>query len=314
MDVSIGICTWNRADLLDQTLEHMRHLHVPSEVSWEILVVNNCCTDRTDTVIAAHASALPIRRIYEPRQGKSHALNTATEQARGELILWTDDDVLVDPRWLAEMVVAARAYPEHSFFGGPIDPWFAHPAPGWLADNWPLVSNAFATRDFGPETLEFTPDALPFGANFAIRTAAQRRFEYHTSLGRVGASEVRGEEIQLLVEMLAAGERGRWIPQARVQHYIPPERIGLDYLVRFYHGIGQTQCRRDALRGKPIGQRDLRRKRRRALRRWVGSTLSRAIPIHGSGWLKQRLEAARDRGYYEAGLAMLKEPNVPAAA
>ena len=45
VSVSVVICTWNRAGLLDQTLARMRELHVPAGLAWELLVVNNNCTD-----------------------------------------------------------------------------------------------------------------------------------------------------------------------------------------------------------------------------------------------------------------------------
>src|ERR1700738_3055719 len=95
--VSVAICTWNRARLLGQTLESFVRLRIPEGVSWELLVVNNNCTDDTDAVIERHAGSLPIRRLYEPTPGKSYAHNLAIAEAQGDLVLWTDDDVIVDP-------------------------------------------------------------------------------------------------------------------------------------------------------------------------------------------------------------------------
>src|SRR5260370_34261599 len=106
MRASVIICTWNRPRLLDQTLEQMARLRLPPDVAWELLVVNNNCTDQTDTVLRRHQSRLPLRRILEPRQGLSHARNAAAAAARGEILLWTDDDVLVDRDWLAAYLLA----------------------------------------------------------------------------------------------------------------------------------------------------------------------------------------------------------------
>ena len=304
MNVTVGICTWNRADLLDKTLCQMRQLEIPAGVSWELLIANNRSTDHTDAIIERHARLLPIRRIYEPRQGKSFALNTAMEAARGELILWTDDDVLVDPRWLAETVAAAQAHPEHSFFGGPIEPWFTRRPPQWLKDNWQFVASAFAARELGTEIHEFNRHRLPYGANLTIRTSVQRQFSYNERLGRVGANEVRGEETQVLREMVAAGERGLWIPTAKVQHYIPPERINMDYLIRFFHGMGLTDFQHEVIDGKSLPERRLPRQRRRVLRRAIRgqatALVSRLLPFSRNGWVRARLQAARNWGYYEA--------------
>jgi len=75
--ITVAICTWNRARLLDQTLNHMRNLQIPPDVDWELLVVNNNCTDQTDTVIERYEGDLPIRRLFEARPGLSHARNRA---------------------------------------------------------------------------------------------------------------------------------------------------------------------------------------------------------------------------------------------
>ena len=72
MKVTVAICTWNRASLLDQTLTQMHQLRVPSNVEWELLIVNNNCTDDTDAVIARHHGVLPLRRLFESKPGLSN--------------------------------------------------------------------------------------------------------------------------------------------------------------------------------------------------------------------------------------------------
>lgn len=78
MNLTVAICTWNRAALLDWTLARMRELRIPDGVEWELLIVNNNCTDQTDAVIARHAGVLPIRRIFEVNPGLSNARNRAS--------------------------------------------------------------------------------------------------------------------------------------------------------------------------------------------------------------------------------------------
>ena len=129
MELSIAICTWNRAELLDRTLDTFEKLELPAGLDWELLVVNNGSSDDTDEVIARRGRHLPLRRLCEPRPGLSHARNLAATEARGELVVWTDDDVSVDPHWAAAYWSAARRYPEASFFGGTIDPWFESDPP-----------------------------------------------------------------------------------------------------------------------------------------------------------------------------------------
>ena len=146
MKITVALCTWNRASLLAQTLEAMTHLRVPSEIDWELLAVNNKCTDGTDQVIASYGGRLPLRRLYEPSSGKSYACNLAVREADGDYILWTDDDVLVDADWIAAYGRAFCRYPTAAVFAGRIDPWFAGKTPLWLSQVFPPV----ASRLFRP--------------------------------------------------------------------------------------------------------------------------------------------------------------------
>jgi glycosyltransferase involved in cell wall biosynthesis len=270
MRISVAICTWNRADLLDRTLTEMEQLKVPTGVDWELLVVNNNCSDQTDQILARHADRLPLKRLFEPQQGKSHALNAAISAVHGDLILWTDDDVLVDPGWLAAYATAARELPEAVYFGGPIEPWFEADPPDWLTEAWPKIADAYAFRDLGDSPFPIVRDTLLNGANFAIRADVQRAYPYDTRLGRVGASEVRGEETSLLLRLIDANHTGYWYPAARVRHFIPHARMTLDYIRRYYFGIGQTVAVTDAV-AKPSGTPPWRR-----ARTWLRATLSEA--------------------------------------
>lgn len=80
MLLSVGICTWNRAASLDRTLAALATVHIPTGWDWEVLVVNNNSTDDTDQVIARHAMALPIRRVFG--YGTRDQLQLLREEAR----------------------------------------------------------------------------------------------------------------------------------------------------------------------------------------------------------------------------------------
>ena len=73
LSLTVAICTWNRSQSLQHTLEGFAQIAIPSETDWELLVVNNNCTDRTDEVIRVFEGRLPVRRIFEKRPGLSNA-------------------------------------------------------------------------------------------------------------------------------------------------------------------------------------------------------------------------------------------------
>ena len=240
MFLTIGICTWNRAKLLDTSLNAFKKVHLPGDIDWEILVVNNNSTDETDDIIEKHAKNLPIRRLFEPQAGKSYALNHAIREAGGDYILWTDDDAIVDNNWVKAYVEAFRRWPEAVFFGGPVLPWFEHEPPEWLnEETMPIVASAYAIRDFEEGFNELTHDKLPYGVNMAVRCKEQKRYLYNTNCGPRPNSEIRGEETMLMHELLKNGHEGRWVPKAKVSHYIPKKRMSIKYIKNYYEACGE---------------------------------------------------------------------------
>jgi glycosyltransferase involved in cell wall biosynthesis len=243
LDVSVIICTWNRAPQLDITLRSIRELAVPTDVSWELLVVNNNCSDNTQQVLDRHASALPLRALFEPTPGKSNALNHAVREARGRYLVFTDDDVIIDPQWLASYATSFREHAEAGFFGGPAVPEFEGSPPDWLKRWWAEVPQPFAARDLGAQPFVFTPKVVPYGLNMAVRADIHRKYHYDPAMGPNPQDAVRGEETALIREMMADDIEGWYVPGARVRHLIPPARQTVAYLREYYEGVGELRGR-----------------------------------------------------------------------
>ena len=284
MIVTVAICTWNRAKLLDRTLTQMHQLRIPADVEWELLIVNNNCTDETDPIIARHENALPIRRLFEPNPGLSNARNCAVDKAQGELILWTDDDVLVEPRWMASYIEASQRWPNAGFFGGPIEPWFEIEPPAWVVSNLKKLAGMLAIRDFGPVKRAFARKEAPFGANMGFRTKVLKQHSFDVRLGRVGHSLVGWEELDLLNRLKSLGHFGIWVGTARVKHYIPVNRLTLDYVRTWYEGHGQSAARVEDFSRCKLLWRALRYAWKRLWIAWLKSLLF--SPGKGTpGWI-----------------------------
>jgi glycosyltransferase involved in cell wall biosynthesis len=247
MKVSVAICTWNRAKLLDQTLRQMHGLRIPIDVEWEVLVVDNNCTDDTVAVVRGHESRLPIRRIHEPKRGLSHARNCALAEAAGDLILWCDDDVLVDAEWLAAYCKVALAWPGAAYFGGSVDPWYESPPPTWAERNERLVRGPFSLchRDDGDSRFE-QKDA-PYGANMGFRLEVLKQFPFNPSLGRSGKQLTGCEETDVIERMQRAGLYGVCVGAAKVRHWVPRTRMTYKYVWDWHVGAGVTETRRTGL-------------------------------------------------------------------
>lgn len=255
--LTVAICTWNRCELLRQTLERMTSLSVPAGLDWELVVVNNRSTDETDAVLGGFEDRLPLRRVFEPTPGQSNARNAAIGAARGEYVVWTDDDVLVDAGWLAAYADAFERWPDAAFFGGPIEPWFEGDPPAWLRAGIRRVEAAYAVLDLGPEPVRLSARTFPYGANMAVRRRVYESVRYDPGLGLRPGSSMRGEEKALVEHLARAGQEGWWVPGARVTHFIPRARQTVSYLRGYYFGWGEYLGRGAgphgaALLGRPL--------------------------------------------------------------
>lgn len=238
--------------MLDATLAQLCKLRVPAGTDWELLVVNNACTDNTQEVIARYLSRLPLRSLFEQKQGISHARNRVMAEARSNLLLWIDDDVLVDEDWLAAYQRAANAWPDATYFGGTIEPLFESNPPAWILRNPELVAAPFAVRQFGNETRPLQKTELPYGANMGLRRDRVLGHSFPPLLGRVGSGMVRGEETDFIRQLMNRGDQGVWVGSARVKHIIPQERLTVQYMWNYFAGMGAADVRR---RGGPPGKR-----------------------------------------------------------
>ncbi len=299
MKFSVAICTWNRAELLRRTMTSLCLLRMPTDWHLQIVVVDNNSSDQTLDVVHEFASQLPLRLVSEPRQGLSIARNRAIENCIGQVIVWTDDDVEVAPDWLWAYGDLIDRTPEGSFWGGPIRPKFLGARPAWLVKNWDVCQGCFAARELGQESFECTVDRLPYGANFAVRTSVQHKFLFHEHLGRKGNSLVGDEELDLMRRLLVAGHRGFWVPSAAVEHLIPPQRMTLDFVRRYFIGQGWR------LGSSAIGSsRTARVLRREAfVQRWLFRLRYRMAK--SSTWLTHWIRAALAEGEYQAVLEQM---------
>src|SRR5688572_12404265 len=111
-DISIVVCTHNRAAMLREALASLYHLETGGRFTYEIVVIDNASTDATPQAIAAAAgeSPAPLRGIHESQKGIVAARNRGIQEARGRWIAFFDDDQLADGRWLAELYRGAGQF------------------------------------------------------------------------------------------------------------------------------------------------------------------------------------------------------------
>ncbi len=241
MDVTIAICTFNRSDLLRQTLARMvEAMAIPAGLRWHVLVIDNNSTDQTAAVVEEFRAKLPISRTFESQPGLSRARNRALAECDADFIVFTDDDVLVDERWLTAFVEATRQFPDVDAWGGPIVPWYPIPPRPEYVEAFPALKRGFCGLDNGDQDRVLRDGEEIFGANMAFRMSAVRAMRFDTALGVSGRKTIGGEETEFVERLRRQGGRVAWVTQMVVQHYVAPARMQLSYLLKYTISQGQA--------------------------------------------------------------------------
>lgn len=234
--MTVAVCTWNRAALLEGALAAMCDVRVPAGWAWEVLVVDNGSTDDTAETARAFADRLPLRLVSEPRRGTSHARNRAIDEARGEWVVFTDDDARVDAGWLVAFAAAVQRNPRAAAIGGRIVAGFPTPPDPLLAAAFPMLATGFCGLDYG---VDEAPTERPmFTANLAFRRDALASLRFNPALGH-GSSLIAGEDADLLQRVRQAGGTAMWCPTMRVSHVVARDRMTVRYLARYCAGYAE---------------------------------------------------------------------------
>jgi glucosyl-dolichyl phosphate glucuronosyltransferase len=245
--VSVVIATHNRSALLAQTLDALAGQRWPAD-RLEIVVADNRSTDGTRAVVEAAAArgASRVRYVYVAEPGKSYAVNAALRIATGDLLLFTDDDVVPEPRWI-DRLTATIVETGADFAAGRILPRWETAPPPWLS---PALYGVLAIPDNGPSRQPIGSGGssiMPIGANMALRRSVVDRIGgLRCDLGKLDGTLRTGEDHEFFLRMLHAGCRGVYEPDAVVHHWVPRERLERRYFRRWLHQNGRDVAKLEA--------------------------------------------------------------------
>jgi glycosyltransferase involved in cell wall biosynthesis len=243
MKISVILCTHNRCESLAKALESAAALRLPDSIEWEILVVDNNSTDKTREVVEDYCRRFTgrFRYLFEPQPGKSYALNSGIQVARGEVLAFMDDDVTVEPTWLENLTAPLRNG-VWAGSGGRILPEQKFVPPRWLSLEGRYALAPLAMFDYGPDACELTE--APFGTNMAFqKTVFEKYGGFRTDLGPRPGSEIRSEDTEFGRRLLAAGERLHYEPSAVVYHSVARNRLDKKYFLRWWFDKARADTR-----------------------------------------------------------------------
>jgi glycosyltransferase involved in cell wall biosynthesis len=244
--VSVIVPTLNRAGLLAGCLGSLAGQNFPSS-AFEVLVVDNGSTDGTAALSeqAMRRSGIAnLRYLLEPEPGLLSGRHRGAIEAKGELLVFVDDDIEAAPGWLSAL---ARAFddPRVHLAGGPSVGRFAVTPPAWFThferrDPWGESCPALSLLHMGSERKLVAPHFV-WGLNYAIRR--QTLFDlggFHPDCIPAHLQQYQGDgETGLSYKLAGQGHLCMYEPEALVQHCIPASRLTLEAFRKrfFYQGV-----------------------------------------------------------------------------
>lgn len=246
MNITVILCTYNRSESLRHALTSAASLKLPESVEWEVLVVDNNSSDKTRTVVDEFRREYPgrFRYLLEPKPGKSQALNAGIREARGDVLAFMDDDVIVDAMWLQKLTAPLLSRESVGAGGRVLQHWTSS-VPPWLCRDgqykemaWPLV-----IFDLGDYVHHLTNNVC--GTNMAFHKDMFEKYGgFRTDLGPQPGSEIRCEDSEFCVRLVTAGERIRYEPSAIVYHPVPHVRLTKTYFLAWWFDFGRANVRK----------------------------------------------------------------------
>jgi glucosyl-dolichyl phosphate glucuronosyltransferase len=243
MQISVIVCTYNRSLSLIDTLESIKGAISTTDVSVEVLVVDNNSTDDTKGTLSDYMSNQGnenFRYLFQGVQGKVHALNLGVLESQGKILAFTDDDAIVDLNWIRCITESFSVW-KPDCIGGKVIPIWLGPKPEWLTLE---LYRILALRDLGDTVFEMSTNPQPrmfFGVNIAYSRDVFRRFGLFDDGVRS-----QGEDIEMFERLLRNSCKIVYNPGMVVHHKIFPERLTRSYFRKWHYRSGKDWARLDS--------------------------------------------------------------------
>lgn len=215
--VDIGICTFRRTHIR-QTLESVAGLRLPADVEIKVIVADN---DDTPTARERVENVpLPFEKIYlhAPARNISIARNACLERSDAHFLAFIDDDEIVSPEWLSELLKEQRKSGAAVVLG-PAEAIYPEDAPKWMQEG--NYHSSHPVWVDGKIITGYTCNAL-----IDMRSHAVTGLRFRPELGRTG-----GEDVLFFSAIHRDGGAFSYAPKAIVTEQVAPNRATLGWLI-----------------------------------------------------------------------------------
>jgi len=241
-EISFIICTYNRADYLNDTLRSIFQFGIP-EFRCEILIIDNNSSDRTAEIVEEYKHSFDkndelIRYILEPEQGLSHARNRGIKESEAQYIVFLDDDIKVTKSLLPAWYSFFTNNPQVVAAGGKIHVQFDDSRPRWMSY---FLLPLLGYHDLGDSIKRYPATKYPFGGNMGFNKKIFDEVGYFdTELGRKGKSLKAGEEKDLFNRIRSRSYDLYYVPDSFLYHRVGAHRLSKEYIRNQAIGLGES--------------------------------------------------------------------------
>jgi glycosyltransferase involved in cell wall biosynthesis len=238
IELSVVVCTYNRADWLRGALDSLK-VQTLESARFEVLLVDNNSTDDTALVASRYRDTMPnLRYLKEEQQGLSYARNLGWQSANGEFVAFLDDDARAAADWCEGVLTAFRTVlPQPVSVGGRILPMFDAPLPAWFTEELEIRTWGDSSCFLDAQTARygFSGSNMAFPKEVLIRYGG-----FSTSLGMQGRKIRLGED-SLLFSRIQDREPLLWYdPSLIVHHLVPQRNLGMKYRLTRAYAAGRS--------------------------------------------------------------------------
>jgi glycosyltransferase involved in cell wall biosynthesis len=239
--VSVVICCYNSAQVIVPTIQALARQEVPRHIGYEVILVDNNCSDNTVDLAKSNWNNqdYSLRIIKEGKPGLIYARKTGVSEARYDLLLFVDDDNILNPDWVKTLYRLYKKMPRVGFIGGYNEPLVSGEKPAWF-DRYQGIY-ACGPRD---EKSGLNPRGI-FGAGLSFRTEAIKSVLFSPLppflTGVTGNTLLRGEDAEMALRCRLLGWDSYYDESLKLQHHLLPRRLTWGYVCRAQKGDGSAR-------------------------------------------------------------------------
>jgi len=250
MKLSVIIPTHNPdRERLGRTLEGLARQTLP-RAFWEFLLVDNASASPLSREMISNVHPEHCNILHEPELGLSSARRCGFRNVTGELAVLVDDDNVLAPDYLEQVVKIFDEHPKLGAAGGRSLPEFQITPPPWIAEFIGLLAcrelgaEAKIADGFKDESPKTYPPCAPIGAGMAIRKVALAAWMQEASADKF--SDRRGHELtsggdnDIIFTILESGWDVGYFPELSLAHLISASRLQPEYLAKLNRGIAKS--------------------------------------------------------------------------